>query len=112
MATIQPPPPKDARKPAAFSAITGYKIAFNQSNATVAVTVPNLVLNQPLRLFTDYVYNWEAATDDAHGWQSGLRLGQTKVKGDWSLYGFYEHIGQEAATAAFTYSGFARDGHN
>jgi len=78
----------------------------------VAVTIPNLVLNQPLRLFTDYVYNWEAATDDAHGWQSGLRLGQTKVKGDWSLYGFYEHIGQEAAISAFTYSDFGLGGTN
>ena len=112
MATIQPPTPKGGKKPAAFSAITGYKSAFNQSNATVAVTVPNLVLSQPLRLFTDYVYNWEAATDDAHGWQSGLRLGQTKVKGDWSLYGFYEHIGQEAAISAFTYSDFGLGGTN
>src|SRR5207253_3709397 len=93
-----------------FSAITGYKSAFNQSNATVAVTIPNLVLNQPLRLFTDYVYNWEAATDDAHGWQSGLRLGQTKVKGDWSLYGFYEHLGQEATISAFTPSEFGTAG--
>jgi len=70
------------------------------------------VANQPLRLFADYVYNWEAATDDAHGWQVGARLGQTKVRGDWSLVGFYEHIGQEAAISAFTYSDFGTGGTN
>ena len=110
--TIQPPTTTPGKKPAAFTAITGYQSGFNQSNATLATTIPNVLLNQPLRLFTDYVYNWDAATDDAHGWQAGLRLGQTKVKGDWSLYGFYEHIGQEAAISAFTYSDFGLGGTN
>jgi hypothetical protein len=110
--TIQPPTPAGGKKPAAFTAITGYKSAFNQTNALLAVTIPNVVGAQPLRLFGDYVYNWEAATDDAHGWQAGARLGQTKVRGDWSLYGFYEHIGQEAAISAFTYSDFGTGGTN
>ncbi len=112
MTTIQPPTPKGGKKPASFSVISGYKSAFNQSGATLAVTVPNVVLNQPLRLWADYIYNWLAATDDAHGWQSGLRLGQTKVKDDWSIYGFYEHLGQEAAISAFTYSDFGPGGTN
>ena len=110
--TIQPPTTTPGKKPAAFTAITGFQSGFNQSNATLAVTIPDLVLNQPLRLFGDYVYNWDAATDDAHGWQSGARLGQTKVKGDWSLYGYYEHLGQEAAISEFTYSDFGLGGTN
>ena len=110
--TIQPPTTTAGKKPAAFTAITGYQSGFNQSNVTLAVTVPNVVLNQPVRLFTDYVYNWQAATDDAHGWQAGARLGQTKVRGDWSLYSFYEHLGQEAAISAFTYSDFGLGGTN
>ena len=92
--------------------VTGYQGAFNQSNATLAATWPNLIGTQPLKAFTDYIYNWEAATDDAHGWQAGLRLGQPKVKGDWSIYGLYEHIGQEAAISAFTYSDFGSGGTN
>ena len=112
MKTIQPPTTTPGKKPSAFTAITGYQSGFNQSNFTLAATVPNVVLAQPLRLWADYVYNWEAATDDAHGWQSGLRLGQTKVKGDWSLYGFYEHLGQEAAISAFTSSEFGTQGTN
>ena len=110
--SIQPPTTTPGRKPAAFTAITGYKSGFNQSNFTLAATVPNVVLAQPLRAWLDYVYNWDAATDDAHGWQSGLRLGQTKTKGDWSLYGFYEHLGQEATISAFTSSEFGTQGTN
>ena len=110
--TIQPPTPKGGKTPASFTSIVGYQSGFNQSNATVAATIPHLILDQPLKLFADYVYNWLAATDDAHGWQSGLRLGQTKVKGDWSVYGFYEHLGQEAAISAFTYSDFGLGGTN
>jgi len=110
--TIQPPTPPGGKPPASFTAITGYQSGFNQSGATVAATVPHLVLAQPLRLFADYVYNWEAATDDAHGWQAGMRLGQPKVRGDWSIFGLYEHIGQEAAISAFTYSDYGNGGTN
>src|SRR5437016_174913 len=112
MKTIQPPTTTPGKKPAAFTAITGYKSGFNQSNFTLATTVPNAVLTYPLRWWADYVYNWDAATDDAQGWQSGLRLGQTRVKGDWSLYGFYEHLGQEATISSFTSSEFGTAGTN
>ena len=110
--TIQPPTTVPGRKPAAFTAITGYQSGFNESNLTLAATVPNLIAAQPLRWWADYVYNWDAATDDAHGWQSGLRLGQTKVKGDWSLYGFYQQLEQEAVISAFTSSEFGTQGTN
>ncbi|TMB56692.1 MAG: hypothetical protein E6J60_05530 [Deltaproteobacteria bacterium] len=46
--SIQPPTTTPGRKPAAFTAITGYKSGFNQSNFTLAATVPNVVLAQPL----------------------------------------------------------------
>ena len=110
--TIQPPTTTPGKKPAAFTAITGYQSGFNQSNFTLATTVPNVVLTYPLRWWADYVYNWDAATDDAHGWTSGLRLGQTRTKGDWSVFGFYEHLGQEAAISAFTFSDFGTAGTN
>src|SRR5581483_4406044 len=74
VATIQPPRLANGTLPASFTSTVGYMSAFNESNATLAATIPNVVVNQPLRLFADYVYNWEAATDDAHGWQAGARL--------------------------------------
>jgi hypothetical protein len=110
--TIQPPTTTPGRKPAAFTAITGYQSGFNQTNAVVAATIPHLVLAQPLRAWLDYVYNWDAATDDAQGWQSGVKLGQTKVKGDWAVSGFYEHNGQESMISAFTWSDFGNGGTN
>src|SRR5262249_57261418 len=79
--TIQPPAGPGGTPPP-FTAITGYQSGFNQTSATVAATVPHLLLDQPLRLFADYVYNWLAATDDAHGWQAGTRVGQNPARGD------------------------------
>ena len=109
---IRPPRLPNGTQPAAFQAITGYKSGFNESNFTVAATVPNVVEARPLRFWADYVYNWDAATDDAHGWQSGVRLGQTKVRGDWSIYGFYQQLEQEAVISAFTSSEFGTQGTN
>jgi hypothetical protein len=109
---IQPPTTTPGKKPAAFTAITGYQSGFNQSNATFAATIPNVVAAQPLRLFADYVYNWDAAIDDAHGVMAGLTLGQTKVRGDWSVTGWWEHLGQEAAISSFTYDDFGLGGTN
>jgi len=92
--------------------ITGYQGAFNQSNATLSVTLPNVIGTQPVQAFADYVYNWQAAIDDAHGVMGGLKLGQTKVRGDWALSGYYEYIGQEAAISSFTYDDFGNGGTN
>ncbi len=110
--TIQPPTPKGGKKPAAFTAITGYQSGFNQTDLDLGVTFPNVVGTQPLRIFGDYAYNWDAATDDAHGIMGGVRLGQTKVARDWSVYGLYEWLGQEAAISAFTWSDFGNGGTN
>lgn len=109
---VQPPTPKGGKKPAAFNAITGYQSGFNQSNLTLAGTIPNVWGAQPLRIWADYVYNWQAVNDAAHGWTAGLRLGQTKVKDDWSVYSLYEHLDQEAAISAFTWSDFGNGGTN
>jgi hypothetical protein len=110
--TIQPPTPKGGKKPASFTAITGYRSGFDQSNVTLQATIPNVVAAQPLRFWFDWVHNWLAASDDAYGWQGGIRLGQTKAKGDWSVYGFYEHLGQEATISSFTWSDFGNGGTN
>jgi hypothetical protein len=109
---IRPPRLPTGTQPASFTAITGFQSGFNQSNALVSATLPNVVGTQPLRFWADYVYNWDAATDDAHGWQGGLRLGQTKTRGDWSVYGLYEHLGQEATISAFTWSDLGMGGTN
>ncbi|HJQ83931.1 MAG TPA: putative porin [Candidatus Binatia bacterium] len=109
---IRPPRLPNGTQPAAFSAITGYESGFNESNLTLAATIPNVIQNRPVKFWADYVYNWDAATDDAHGWQSGLRLGQTKVRGDWSLYGFYQELEQEAVISSFTSSEFGTQGTN
>jgi len=92
--------------------ITGYQSAFNQTNATLSLTWPNVISTQPLQGFTDYVYNWQAATDDAHGVMGGLKLGQTKVRGDWAVSYYYEWLGQEAAISSFTYDDFGFGGTN
>jgi hypothetical protein len=94
------------------STITGFKSGFSLSSESLAVTFPNMVGTMPLKFFEDYVYNWEAASDDAHGIEAGLKLGQTKVRGDWAATAFYEYLGQEAALSTFTYSDFGLGGTN
>lgn len=93
-------------KPGTGEKIVGYAGAFNQTNVSLAVTHPTLLHGIPLKLFADYVYNWHAFTNYAHGVQAGLKIGQTKVKGDWAITGLYEYLGQEAALSSFTYSDF------
>jgi hypothetical protein len=109
---IQPPQLRPGTTPAAFNAITGYQSSFNETNLTLAATIPNVLGTQPLRLWGDYVYNWEAATDDAQGWQTGVKLGQTKVRGDWAVNAFYEQLEQEAVISSFTSSEFGTQGTN
>jgi Putative porin len=110
---IQPPTPKGGKQPAAFSATTGFLSDFNQTNLTLAATVPDVVEAQPLRFFFDYVHNWGAVgSDKANGFQAGLRLGQAKVQGDWSTYALYEYLQQDAVISAFTWSDFGLGGTN
>lgn len=109
---IQPPTPKGGKRPTPFTAITGYQSGFNQTNALLSATIPNVVAQQPLRVWFDYVHNWEAVTDDSDGYQVGVRLGQVKNKGDWSVFGFYQHLEQEAVISSFTSSEFGTAGTN
>ena len=110
---IQPPTQKGKAQPAAFSATTGFVSDFNQTNVTLAATLPNVIEAQPLRFFFDYVNNWGAVgADKGFGLQAGLRLGQTKVLGDWSAYALYEYLEQDAVVSAFTWSDFGLGGTN
>jgi hypothetical protein len=93
-------------------AVTGFHGAFNLTNVTLGATVPNVACGQPLKLFTDYVQNWQGSTDDTHGVLAGLTLGRLKTKGDWAASGFYEYMGQEATMAAFSWSDFGFGGTN
>jgi hypothetical protein len=92
--------------------ITGFQGAFNETNVALAATIPNVACGQPLRLWTDYVHNWQGATDDAHGVSAGVRLGNLRVKGDWSVAALYEYLGREAVNAAFSWSDFGFGGTN
>jgi len=110
---IQPPTPKGGKQPAAFSATTGFLSSFNQTNFTMAATVPDVVEAQPVRFFFDFVHNWGAVgSDKANGFQGGVRLGQTKVLGDWSAYALYEYLQQDAVISAFSWSDFGLGGTN
>ncbi|TMA68038.1 MAG: hypothetical protein E6J69_08610 [Deltaproteobacteria bacterium] len=78
-----------------------------------SLTNTNLLDKDAKGTTTGYLSGFnQSSADDAHGWQAGVRLGQPKVRGDWSIYGLYEHIGQEAAISAFTYSDFGSGGTN
>jgi Putative porin len=110
---IQPPTQKGKAQPAAFSATTGFLSHFNQTNFNFATTLPNVVEAQPLRFFFDFVNNWEAVgSNKGLGLQAGLRLGQAKVRGDWSAYALYEYLQQDAVISAFTWSDFGLGGTN
>jgi hypothetical protein len=108
--TIQPPTPAGGKAPASFTSITGFQSGFNQSNLTLAGTIPNLVGTMPLRIFGDYVYNWDAVNDDAHGVMGGVRLGNPKEAGDWAAGLLYEYLMQEAVVGPFTASDFGPAG--
>jgi hypothetical protein len=90
--------------------VVGFQSNFNLTNLTLGVTLKNAVHGMPLRFFTDYVYNWGAATDDRQGVTAGLKLGQTKQRRDWAATAYYEYLGQEAAVSEFTASDFGLGG--
>ncbi len=92
--------------------ITGYVSGFNLTNVTAQATLPDVIEQMPLRIFADYVYNWQAATSQAHGFQTGIKLGQTKVRGDWAASALYEYLQQEATLSAFNWSDFGFGGTN
>ena len=110
---IQPPTPVGGKQPAAFSATTGFLSNWNQTDFNIQATVPDVVQAQPVRFWFEYVHNWGAVgSDRANGYQAGLRIGQTKVLGDWSVYGLYEYLQQDAVISAFNWSDFGFGGTN
>jgi hypothetical protein len=108
---IQPPTQKGSKQPAAFTSTTGFLSDFNQTNLTLQATVPNVVRAQPVKFFLDFVENW-GAVNKGFGWQGGVQLGQTKVRGDWSVYALYEYLQQDAVISAFSWSDFGLGGTN
>jgi hypothetical protein len=109
--TIQPPD-VNGKTPASFKSITGFQSGFNQSNLTLAATLPNVLGTMPIKLYGDYVYNWDAVNDDAHGVMGGVRLGSPKSAGDWAAGLAYEYLMQEAVLSPFTASDFGNAGTN
>ena len=108
---IQPPTQKGSKQPTPFTATTGFLSDFNQTNLTLATTIPNVVRAQPVKLFLDLVNNW-GAVNKGFGWQGGVQLGQTKVQGDWAAYALYEFLEQDAVISAFSWSDFGVGGTN
>ena len=87
--------------------ITGYSGAFNESNFTLAATIPNVAGGpMPLKFWGDYVYNWDAPDTRAHGVQGGMRLGNPKEQGDWAASLLYEYLEQNAVNSTFAWSDF------
>jgi len=92
--------------------ITAYVSGFNLTNVTAQATLPDVIEQMPLRIWADYVYNWQSATSQAHGFQTGVKLGQTKVRGDWAASALYEYVQQESVLSAFNWSDFGLGGTN
>jgi hypothetical protein len=92
--------------------ITGFQSNFNQTNLTLAATIPNAAGTMPLRFFGDYVHNWQAVNSDSNGVTGGVRLGNPKEAGDWAAGLLYEYLQQEAAIGDFTWSDFNNGGTN
>jgi hypothetical protein len=92
--------------------VTGFAGGFNQTNLTLAATVPDVVGSMPLRMFGDYVYNWQAPDGDAAGFMTGVRLGNPKDKGDWAAGLLYEYLERDATIGTFAWSDFGNGGTN
>lgn len=63
--------------------VTGFTGAFNQTNLTLAATVPDVVGAMPVKFFGDYVYNWDSPDDNAHGFMTvcGSATRRTRATG-------------------------------
>jgi len=94
--------------------IEAFESGFNTTNLTVAATIPNIAGGgMPLKIFGDYIYNWQAASEsDANGVQGGFRLGNPKEQGDWAASLLYEYLQQDATVSTFAWSDFGNGGTN
>src|SRR6185369_7247329 len=84
------------------STIVGFQSGFDQTNLTLAATIPNIAGTMPLKFFGDYVHNWQATDSHANGAMGGFRLGNPVEAGDWAGSLYYEYLQQEAAIGDFT----------
>jgi hypothetical protein len=66
----------------------------------------------PLKVFGDYVYNWDAIDSSANGAMGGLKIGNPKEAGDWATTLYYEYLEREATIGAFSFSDFGPGGTN
>jgi len=94
------------------STIVGFQSGFNQTDLTLAATIPNVAGTMPLKFFGDYVHNWQATDSNANGAMGGFRLGNPVDAGDWAGSLYYEYLQQEAAIGDFTFSDFNNGGTN
>jgi hypothetical protein len=94
------------------STIVGFQSGFNQTDLTLAATIPNAAGTMPLKFFGDYVHNWQATDSNANGVMGGFRLGNPVDAGDWAGSLYYEYLQQEAAIGDFTFSDFNNGGTN
>jgi hypothetical protein len=92
--------------------ITGFASGFNQTNVSLAATIPDVIGSMPLKAFGDFVYNWQAVDDASHGFQTGVRLGNPKEAGDWAAGLLYEYIERDAVLSTFSWSDFGNGGTN
>lgn len=93
--------------------IVAFVPAFNLTNAGFAVTVPNVIGTMPVRVFGDYVHNFGAIDNrDDEGAMGGVKLGQTKARGDWAFLAAYEYLETNAVMSAFSGSDFGLGGTN
>jgi hypothetical protein len=93
--------------------IAGFESGFNQTNLSLAATIPNVAGgSMPLKIFGDYIYNWEAEHSDANGAMGGFRLGNPKEQGDWAASLLYEYLQRNAVVSAFAWSDFGNGGTN
>jgi hypothetical protein len=67
------------------------------------------LLDQPIKLFVDYVKNNDADDLDT-GWASGLTLGEAKARGTWYLGYSYMDLEADAVLGVFTDSDFGDGG--
>lgn len=89
-----------------------YQSAYQQTDANLAITLPNAVGAMPVKLFGEYVHNWDAVNQDDTGWAAGAKLGQTKVQGDWAVTAYYQRLEREATLSVFSGSDFGNGGTN
>jgi len=93
--------------------IDGFQSGFNTTNLNAAATIPNVAGGtMPLKIFGDYIYNWDAANTSRQGVQGGFRLGNPKEQGDWAASLLYEYLETDATISTFAWSDFGNGATN